>query len=191
MSKWTLQKDSNGFPVVVCEDIGKITSFRLVNDSNYFSVVNDIREYDICCQTLPVRCSGMTPIEISFNSLRRANFQGPRRPLPSVPFNNEIKETDLLGVIPNGGNTEAFCIDSRILALINGSVDLMIAHAKLSEYKKLYSRIPSKEKAEEYLRASGFTYGGFYTSAQLSKMMPSINWREVERNSGNISILLD
>ena len=191
MSKWTLQKDSNGFPVVVCEDIGKITSFRLVNDSNYFSVVNDIREYDICCQTLPVRCSGMVPIDISFNSLEREKFRDPIRPRPSWPIDSELKEKDLLGVIHNGGNTQAFCIDPRILALINGSVDLMIAHAKLSEYKKLYSRIPSKEKAEEYLRASGFTYGGFYTSAQLSKMMPSINWREVKRNSGNISILLD
>ena len=188
MSVWVIRYRYNK-PNLVCEDIGDIVSFERLENRRVYAITNTVQEYRISGQMVPSRHSGRAPISV---------------PPPYSMDTNEVIRYDQL---TEGYNVDEqtvvkylksyetylkpYCIDSRVLALVSGTVDLVIMHADQSEYDRLYQNIPSKEKAEEYLRASGFTYGKWYTPAELKNFCPRGEWRKRYMKVGAISILID
>ena len=190
MSKWVFQYNYD-IPCVSCEDIGNLRSFKLLDKGRAFSASNDFDTYIVYGQMMLPRRTGRVPMRTQSsigNSVARNS--------KSVSFDmfsvgKIIAESDIQGFL--GANTfvRAYCIDPRILALVDASVDLMALHAKKEEYERLYKKIPTKIKAEEYLRASGFTFGKWFTQEELEIISPPSEWSQSVCKVGAISILLD
>lgn len=172
MSRWVLRYDHHrrGWSCFVCEDIGDIRSFNFLDHGRSFSVVNDVQEYHTWGQTLPIRRSGSVYITLPFTypTISEIKFS---HELQKVGSN--IDESDVVNYLRSDAEYyRAYCIDSRVLALVNGSVDLMFMHAEHSKYERLYRNIPTKESGRIPARQRIHIWQVFHTK-RIRNNLPS------------------
>ena len=178
MSRW-IYNFNDGHPFAVCEDIGEIKRFEAFPETDSLAVTNNIRIYGISGQLFFARFGARVILDGGF-----AFSEDYPEIINRLEDGMEIDEKNLL---PKLYRLTVYCVDPRVLALVNGTIDLTISHRR--EHARLYSRIPSRETAIAYLEKNDYPWGKVLTRKEQAELLK----KKKDRfdTPGDISILLD